>query len=73
MVLEHVALDLRVADILTRPLAKGKFEMLAKRFALVENTFHAKRECQGFTCCLGHRSPSATAQRLRQIHLGPCA
>jgi hypothetical protein len=36
--------DQKVADILTKPLAKGKFEIPRERRGLVENTFFAKRE-----------------------------
>jgi hypothetical protein len=43
VVLEYVLLDLQVADILTKPLAKGKFEMSRERLGLVENIFLAKR------------------------------
>jgi hypothetical protein len=45
MVLEYVPSNLQGGDILTKPLAKGKFEMLRERLGLVENTFLAKREC----------------------------
>jgi hypothetical protein len=44
-VLEYVPSYLQVADILTKPLTKGKLEMLRKRLGLVDNTFLAKREC----------------------------
>jgi hypothetical protein len=33
-----------VADILTKSLAKGKFEMLRAKLGLLENTFLTKRE-----------------------------
>lgn len=45
MVLEYVPSDFYVVDILTKPLAKGKFEMLRERHGLVDNTFLTKREC----------------------------
>jgi hypothetical protein len=28
-----------------KPFAKGKFDILREKLNLVENTFHAKREC----------------------------
>jgi hypothetical protein len=40
---EYVSLDSQVADILTKPRAKGKFKILRERLVLVENTFLAKR------------------------------
>jgi hypothetical protein len=43
--LEYIQTDQQVADILTKPLAKGKFEMFKERLGLVENTFLGKREC----------------------------
>jgi hypothetical protein len=43
--LECVLIDQQVKDILTKPLAKGKFEMFRERHELVENTFLGKREC----------------------------
>jgi hypothetical protein len=39
MVLDHIPKFSRVVDILTKPLAKGKFDMLREKFSLVENTF----------------------------------
>jgi hypothetical protein len=35
----------KVADNLTKPLAKWKFEILRERIGLVENTFLIEREC----------------------------
>jgi hypothetical protein len=43
--LEYIQTDQQVADILTKPLAKGKFKMFRERLGLVENTFLGKREC----------------------------
>lgn len=37
--------NFQVAGILTKSLAKVKFEMLRERFSLVENTFLVEREC----------------------------
>jgi hypothetical protein len=35
----------KTADILTKPLAKGKFEAFRDKLGLVQNSFLAKREC----------------------------
>jgi hypothetical protein len=45
VILKYVPLDSQVADSLTKPLAKGKFEMLRETLGLVENTFLTKRKC----------------------------
>jgi hypothetical protein len=45
MIFEYIPSDLQVADILMKPLAKGKFKMLRETLSLMENTFLAKREC----------------------------
>jgi hypothetical protein len=37
--------DQQVADILTKPLAKGKFKMFRERLGLMENAFLGKRKC----------------------------
>jgi hypothetical protein len=42
MILEYVPSYLQIADILTKPLAKGKFEMVRERLGLVENSFLRK-------------------------------
>lgn len=44
-VLNFVPIDFQVVDILTKPLAKGKFEILGEKNSLVENTFFIKRKC----------------------------
>jgi hypothetical protein len=43
--LQYVPTDQQVADILTKPLAKGKFEAFRDKLGLVQNSFLAKREC----------------------------
>jgi hypothetical protein len=45
VVLQYIPIDHGVADILTKPLEKGKFKMFKERLGVVENTFLAKREC----------------------------
>ena len=35
----------QIADILTKPLAKGKLEAFIKKLGLVQNIFLSKREC----------------------------
>jgi hypothetical protein len=43
--LQYVPTDQQVADILTKPLAKGKFEAFRDKLGLVQNSFLTKREC----------------------------
>jgi hypothetical protein len=43
--LQYVPTDQQVADILTKPLAKGKLEEFRDKLGLVQNSFLAKREC----------------------------
>jgi hypothetical protein len=45
MKLQYIPTDQQVVDILTKPLAKGKFEAFRDRLGLVQNSFLAKREC----------------------------
>lgn len=52
VILEYVPSYLQVGSNLTKPLAKGKFEMWRERLGLVENTFLAKRKCQSLPGCL---------------------
>jgi hypothetical protein len=35
----------QLADILTKPLVKGKFVFFRDKLGVVQNTFLAKREC----------------------------
>jgi hypothetical protein len=41
----YFPMDQQVVDILTKPLAKGKFETFRDRLGLVQNSFLANREC----------------------------
>jgi hypothetical protein len=43
--LQYIPKDQRVADILTKPSARGMFETFRDRLGLVQNSFLAKREC----------------------------
>jgi hypothetical protein len=43
--LQYISTDEQVADILTKPLEKGKFVFFRDRLGVVQNTFLAKREC----------------------------
>jgi hypothetical protein len=43
--LQYILTDQQVVDILTKPLARGKFETFRDRLGLVQNSFLAKREC----------------------------
>jgi hypothetical protein len=43
--LQYIPTDQQVVDILTKPLARGKFEAFRDRLGLVQNSFLAKREC----------------------------
>jgi hypothetical protein len=56
---EYVRTNQQIADILTKPLAKGKFEMFIKLLGVIENTFLGKRECQNLY--LRQSSPAAAA------------
>ena len=43
--LQYISTDEQVADILTKPLEKGKFVFFRERFGVVQKTFLTKREC----------------------------
>jgi hypothetical protein len=43
--LQYISTDEQVADILTKPLEKGKFVFFRDRLGVVQNTFLTKREC----------------------------
>jgi hypothetical protein len=43
--LQYISTDEQVADILTKPLVKGKFVFFRDKLGVVQNTFLAKREC----------------------------
>jgi hypothetical protein len=43
--LQYIPTDEQLADIFTKPLAKGKFVPFRDKLGVVENTFLAKREC----------------------------
>jgi hypothetical protein len=45
MKFQYIPTDQQVADILTKPLEKGKFEAFRDRLRLVHNSFLEKREC----------------------------
>jgi hypothetical protein len=45
MKLQLISTDEQIADILTKPLVKGKFVYFRDKLGLVENTFLDKREC----------------------------
>jgi hypothetical protein len=51
--LQYISTYLQVADILTNPLAKGKFEAFKDKLGLVQNFFLAKRECVMFVAQTG--------------------
>jgi hypothetical protein len=43
--LQYISINQQVVDILTKPLAKGKFEAFRDKPGLVQNSFLARREC----------------------------
>jgi hypothetical protein len=43
--LQYVPTGEQIADILTKPLVKGKFVYFRDKLGVVQNTFLAKREC----------------------------
>jgi hypothetical protein len=43
--LQYVPTSEQNADILTKPLVKGKFVFFRDKLGVVQNTFLAKREC----------------------------
>jgi hypothetical protein len=45
MKLHYIPTNQQVVDIMTKPLAKGKFEAFQDRLGLVHNFFLTKREC----------------------------
>jgi hypothetical protein len=45
MKLQYISTNEQVADILTKPLEKGKFLFFRDRLGVVQNTFLTKREC----------------------------
>jgi hypothetical protein len=42
--LQYVSTDEQVANILTKPLVKGKFVFFRDKLGVVQNTFLSKRE-----------------------------
>jgi hypothetical protein len=42
---QHISTNKQIADILTKPLVKGKFVYFRDKLGVVENTSLAKREC----------------------------
>jgi hypothetical protein len=45
MKLQYISTYEKIADILTKPLVKGKFVYFRQKLGVVENTSLAKREC----------------------------
>jgi hypothetical protein len=45
MKLQYIPRSQQIVDILTKPLAKGKFEEFKDKLGLVQNSFLAKRKC----------------------------
>jgi hypothetical protein len=45
MKLQHISIDEQIADILIKPLVKGKFVYFKNKLGVVENTSLVKREC----------------------------
>jgi hypothetical protein len=45
MKLQYIPMNQRTTNILTKPLARGKFEAFKDKLGLVQNSFLAKREC----------------------------
>jgi hypothetical protein len=43
--LQYISIDEHIADIITKPLVKGKFVYFRDKLGAVENTSLAKREC----------------------------
>jgi hypothetical protein len=43
--LQYISTDEQVANILTKPLEKGKFVFFRERLGVLQNTFLTKREC----------------------------
>ena len=42
---QHISTNKQIADILTKPLVKGKFVYFRDKLGVVENTSFTKREC----------------------------
>jgi hypothetical protein len=45
LALDYNPIELQISDILAKPLAKGKFEMLKEKTSVCKNNFLVKREC----------------------------
>ena len=45
MELRYVPMDEQIADVLTKPLGRGKFVYFQDRLGVVENVSLAEREC----------------------------
>ena len=43
--LRYVAMDEQIADVLMKPLGRGKFEYFQDKLGVVENVSLAEREC----------------------------
>jgi hypothetical protein len=45
VLMQYLPTDEQIADVLTKPLAKSKFEYFRDKLGVVENTPLVKREC----------------------------
>ena len=71
MELQFVPTDEQLADVLMKPLVRGKFEGFRKMLEIVDDVSLAERECVDVCSFVRHRWPSRLAEDGRWIFAFP--